>query len=173
MNRSGDGKTELELVERIRRRQPDIALRTTIIVGFPGEGPKEFAVLKDFIRAARFEHLGVFTYSPEDSTAAFRLGNPVPEPEKQLRRDEIMSLQARISESILRKYLHRRLDVVLDGPGSKEKPAFIGRTRFQAPEVDGVVHVRMEGSPARPLHAIEEVEITSTAVYDLRGNLTQ
>lgn len=173
MKRSGDGKTSLALVERIRRRRPDIALRTTIIVGFPGEGPKEFAALKDFVRAARFDHLGVFTYSPEESTAAFRLGNPVSEPEKELRWAEIMSLQARISESIMRKYLHRRIEVVLDGPGSPKKRAFIGRGRFQAPEVDGAVHVRMEGMPGRLIQAIEEVEITSTAVYDLRGNLAR
>jgi len=173
MKRSGDGKAGLALVERIRRRRPDIALRTSLIVGFPGEGPAEFAALKDFVRAARFDHLGVFTYSPEDSTSAFRLGNPVPEPEKRRRREEVMSLQARISRSIMRRYVHRRLDVVLDGPDGENKQSFIGRARFQAPEVDGVVHVRLQGMPARPLQAIEEVEITSAGVYDLGGNLAR
>ena len=173
MKRSMDGKRGLALVDRIRRRLPDIALRTTIIVGFPGEGSKEFAALKDFVRTARFDHLGVFAFSPEGSTAAFCLGNPVPEPEKQRRRDEIMSLQAGISESILRKHLHRRLDVLLDGPGGKDVKTITGRTRFQAPEVDGVVHLRTDGSEAPPLRAIEKVEITATGVYDLRGKLVR
>jgi ribosomal protein S12 methylthiotransferase len=173
MKRSMDGKRGLALVDRIRRRLPDIALRTTLIVGFPGEGPREFAALKDFVRAARFDHLGVFTYSPEESTAAFPLGNPVPEPEKQKRRDEIMSLQARISESILRKYLNRRLDVLLDGPGGKDGKTITGRTRFQAPEVDGVVRIGTDTVAGRPLRAIEKVEITGTGVYDLRGKLAR
>jgi ribosomal protein S12 methylthiotransferase len=173
MKRSMEGKRGLALVDRIRRRLPDIALRTTIIVGFPGEGSKEFAALKDFVRTARFDHLGVFAFSPEGSTAAFCLGNPVPEPEKQRRRDEIMSLQAGISESILRKHLHRRLDVLLDGPGGKDVKTITGRTRFQAPEVDGVVHLRTDGSEAPPLRAIEKVEITATGVYDLRGKLAR
>jgi ribosomal protein S12 methylthiotransferase len=171
MKRSMDGKRALALIDRIRRRLPGIALRTTLIVGFPGEGPKESAALKDFVRAARFEHLGVFTYSPEESTDAFPLGNPVPEPEKQERRDEIMSLQARISKAILRKYLNRRLDVLLDGPGGKDVKTITGRTRFQAPEVDGVVHISADAGAARPLRAIEKVEITATGVYDLRGKL--
>jgi len=173
MKRSGDGKRGLALLERIRRRLPGIALRTTVIVGFPGESRGEFAALKDFVGAARFDHLGVFTYSPEESTAAFRLGDPVPEPEKQWRRDEIMLLQAGISRSILRRHLHRRIDVLLDGAGGRDSQKITGRTRFQAPEVDGVVHVRTDGMPARPLRTIEKVEITSTGVYDLRGILAR
>jgi ribosomal protein S12 methylthiotransferase len=168
-----DGKRGLALIDRIRRRLPDVALRTTLILGFPGEGRREFAALKDFVSAARFDHLGVFTYSPEDSTPAFRWGDRLPESEKELRRAEIMSLQAGISRSILRRHLHRRLDVLLERPGGEDGGTLAGRTRFQAPEVDGMVHVRTESAAERPLGAIVRVEITSTGVYDLRGKLAR
>jgi ribosomal protein S12 methylthiotransferase len=82
-----------------------------------------------------------------------------------------MSLQARISESILRQYLNRRLDVVLDEPGGKDTRTIIGRTRFQAPEVDGVVRIEVGPAAPRPLRAMEKVEIIGTGVYDLRGKL--
>jgi len=169
MKRSLDGARSLRLIAGMRKALPDVAIRTSLIVGFPGEGRSEFSALKKFVREARFDHLGVFTYSPEEGTDAFRLGDPVPESEKVRRRDEIMSLQAGIAASVQRKYLHRRLDVLIDSASPSGKDEIVGRARFQAPEVDGVVLVGRDGPAALPLRPIEKVEIVSAGVYDLRG----
>jgi ribosomal protein S12 methylthiotransferase len=169
MKRSMDGARSLRLVERIRKALPDVAIRTSLIVGFPGEGRAEFLALKKFVREARFDHLGVFTYSPEEGTGAFELGDPVPESEKARRRDEIMALQAEIAASLQQKYLHRRLDVLIDPSSSAGSSEFAGRARFQAPEVDGVVLIERSGPFTGPLRPIEKVEIISAGVYDLRG----
>jgi ribosomal protein S12 methylthiotransferase len=169
MKRSMDGARAIRLIERIRRALPQVALRTSLIVGFPGEGRNEFLALKEFVREARFDHLGVFAYSREEGTSAFALGDPIPEKEKVRRRDEIMALQAEIAASTLRKYLLRRLDVLIDPSSSVGKGRLAGRTRFQAPEVDGVVEIEPGDPPVGKIRPIERVEIISTGVYDLRG----
>jgi ribosomal protein S12 methylthiotransferase len=170
MKRGMNGARALRLIEKIRKELPGAAIRTSLIVGFPGEGKKEFGRLKDFVREARFNHLGVFTYSPERGTAAGELGDPVPQGEKVRRRDEIMALQAEIAASIQRKYLHQRLEVLVDPSASSGKKGLAGRARFQAPEVDGVVLIERRGLPAgQPVQPFEKVEIVSAGVYDLRG----
>ncbi|OGD37068.1 MAG: ribosomal protein S12 methylthiotransferase RimO [Candidatus Aminicenantes bacterium RBG_19FT_COMBO_58_17] len=169
MKRSMSGTRALRLIEKIRKALPDVAIRTSLIVGFPGEGRDEFLRLKKFVREAQFDHLGVFTYSPEEGTGAFELGDPVPESEKASRRDDIMSLQAEIAASIQRKYLRRRLEVLIDSSSSAGSEGIVGRARFQAPEVDGVVLIDPSGPAAGPIRPIEKVEIISAEVYDLRG----
>jgi len=169
MKRSMNGTRALRLVETIRKALPDVAIRTSLIVGFPGEGRDEFRALKKFVQEAAFDHLGVFTYSPEEGTCALELGDPVPESEKTRRRDEIMALQAGIAASVHKKYLHRRLDVLIDPSSQAGKKGIVGRARFQAPEVDGVVLIERGGTAVAPILPIEKVEIISTGVYDLRG----
>jgi ribosomal protein S12 methylthiotransferase len=169
MKRGMDGLRALRLLETVRKALPDVAVRTSLIVGFPGEGRSEFAGLKSFVREARFDHLGVFTYSPEEGTSALDLGDLVPESEKARRRDEIMALQAEIAASIQRNYLHRRLDVLIDPSLSAGKKEITGRARFQAPEVDGMVRIERGGLPVRAIRPLEQVEIISAGVYDLRG----
>lgn len=164
-----NGTQALRLMETIRKALPDVAIRTSLIVGFPGEGRDEFHALKKFVQEAAFDHLGVFTYSPEEGTCASELGNPVPESEKARRRDEIMVLQAGIAASVQRKYLHRQLDVLIDPSSPAEKEGIVGRARSQAPEVDGVVLIERGSAVEGPLRPIEKVEIVSTGVYDLRG----
>lgn len=173
MNRSMDGTRALRLIETIRKALPDAAIRTSLIVGFPGEGREEFLRLKRFVREARFDHLGVFTYSPEEGTGAFELGDPVPESEKARRRDEIMALQAEIAASVQQQYLKRRLDVLIDSSSSAGNKGIVGRARFQAPEVDGVVLIVRGDSAAGPIRPIEKVEIISAGVYDLCGILVR
>ncbi len=172
MKRGLDGPRALRLIELLRREIPDAAIRTSLIVGFPGEGRREFRELLDFVRRARFDHLGVFTYSPEEETAAAGFGDPVSERAKRARRDEILAIQASISWENNAKFIGRTLDVLLEGPGKPEVGAWIGRTRFQAPEVDGVVLIKgflPEPGPPGPLL---KVEIVSRDVYDLIGTLT-
>lgn len=172
MRRTLDESRALRLLDRIRSKIPGIAMRTSLIVGFPGEGQKEFARLKHFVQRASFDHLGVFLYSPEEGTPAFSLGDPVADQTKLSRREEIMAIQAEISRSINKKYLGQRLEVLFDFSASA-RPGLIGRGRFQAPEVDGVIHI--DSPPSRPhrLKAIEEVEITASGVYDLRGKIVR
>jgi ribosomal protein S12 methylthiotransferase len=173
MKRSMEGTRAIRLLERIRRALPEAAIRTSLIVGFPGEGGAEFLALKRFVQEARFDHLGVFTYSREEGTPAFASGDPVPEKEKARRRDEIMALQAEISASVLRKYLHRRLEVLIDPSSSGKGGGLAARTRFQAPEVDGVVEIGPVDPASGPIRPIEEVEIVSAGVYDLQGILAR
>ncbi len=174
MGRSMEGREALALLDRIREKLPNSSIRTSLIVGFPGEGKEEFLKLKNFVREAKVDHLGVFTYSPEEGTTAFRLGDPVRESIKTRRRHEIMSLQAEISLANNKKYLGQHLDVLIGSPSSTHSPAsrnevVLGRSQFQAPEVDGVVYVHPAMTPGRRLRPIEKVEITDADVYDLHG----
>ena len=170
MKRGSDGERALKLIDKIRKKVPDIALRTSLIVGFPGEGAKEFLALKQFVLEARFHHLGVFTYSPEPGTAAKALIDPLTQEEKDRRRDEIMKMQARISMERNRDYVGRTLDVLLEGP-LRKKGGWAGRTRYQAPEVDGLVMIEDGGTGPNGRKPIVKVEITGADIYDLRGKL--
>ena len=171
MKRGMDGKRALRLIAAVRKALPDVAIRTSLIVGLPGEGKEEFSRLKEFIREARIEHLGVFTYSPEAGTDGFRLGDPVPEKEKRDRRNEIMAIQAEIVTSIQKRYLHECFEILIDPSFAAAEGRFVGRTRFQAPEVDGVVLVEDNLRRPRALRPFERVEIVSAAGYDLRGKI--
>lgn len=169
MGRATSGRRALKLLERIRKAVPGIALRTSLIVGFPGEGRAEFAGLKEFVREARFDHLGVFAYSQEEGTPAFEFGDPVPDAVKRRRRDAILEVQSGISARILKAWQGRTTDVLIEGPWKENAEILIGRTRFQAPEVDGVVFVEGAGRPETNGPAVRRIEITSTGVYDLHG----
>jgi ribosomal protein S12 methylthiotransferase len=171
MNRSLDGRRALALLERIRKKLPGVALRTSLIVGFPGEGRREFEGLKTFVREAGFDHLGVFTYSPEEGTDAFQMGDAVSESEKLARREELMQTQAAISAAINKKYLNQREEILIENPGTAVGRASVGRARFQAPEVDGVIYVRDERPKPGRLKPLEKVEIVATDVYDLHGKI--
>jgi ribosomal protein S12 methylthiotransferase len=173
MRRGSGGRRALAFIERIRKTLPGVSLRTSLIVGFPGEGPEEFAGLVEFVREARFDHLGVFAYSTEKGTAAYKLGDPVPEEEKLRRQAEIMAFQAEISREINRRHLHSRLDVLIELPVKGRRDAWVARARFQAPEVDGLVRVSVPGGWARHVRPIERVEIVATQVYDLRGIIVE
>ncbi|HOX09087.1 MAG TPA: 30S ribosomal protein S12 methylthiotransferase RimO, partial [Candidatus Omnitrophota bacterium] len=145
MGRPATGAHIRDLISRIRKRIPGVALRTSLIVGFPGEGEREFGELKDFVKEARFERLGAFKYSAEEGTAAARMEGQVPEKAKASRWNEIMSIQQRISEKINRSIIGRELDVLIDEPDPSDKGVFLGRSYMDAPEIDGTVFVRGTG----------------------------
>ena len=169
MKRGLNGNQALKLIEKIRRKLPSVALRTSIVVGFPGEGRKEFDFLKRFVEEARFDHLGVFTYSREEGTESYSLGNPVKEDIKKKRKEEIMEIQADISKMNNQKYLERKIDVLIEG-NCKSNPRFlIGRARFQAPEVDGVVLIDQRKKEAYIGNPMQKVEIIDINSYDLYG----
>ncbi len=171
MNRGMDGKRSLKLLEHIRKKIPDIAIRTSLVVGFPGEGKQEFRDLKTFVTQARFDHLGVFTYSPEKGTGGFKLGNPVKESVKRRRKKSIMDIQAEISYANNKKYLSHIFDVLIVGTLKQDQNLMVGRGQFQAPEVDGVIFITFNERHTEVFNTIQKVEIIDRDVYDLYGNL--
>ncbi len=153
-----------EAVDRIRSVFPEAALRTTLMVGFPGETDERFRALVSFVEKNRFHHLGVFAYQAEEGTEAASMPGQVPEDVKQERRDIIMELQSGISRDILSGYEGQRMQVLVDAPSGEWPGLHTGRVWFQAPEVDGVTYVSGPGvSPG----AMVTAEITEAQEYDL------
>ncbi len=160
-------KTEA-LVEEIRAKVPNIAIRTTLIVGYPGETKAEFQEMYEFVEKMRFDRLGVFTYSHEENTHAFSLEDDVPEKTKRERADKIMELQSGISYELNQEKIGKTFKVLFD---RVEGDYFIGRTEFDSPEVDNEVLVKKEGDVFVRIGDFANVEITSADHYDLYGAL--
>ncbi len=160
-------KTE-ELVVEIRAKVPGIAIRTTLIVGYPGETKEDFQEMYDFVEKMRFDRLGVFTYSHEENTHAYSLEDDVPEKTKRERADKIMELQSGISYELNQEKVGKTFKVLFD---RVEGDYFIGRTEFDSPEVDNEVLVKKEGDVFVRIGDFANVEITSADHYDLYGNL--
>jgi ribosomal protein S12 methylthiotransferase len=160
-------KTEA-LVEEIRAKVPNIAIRTTLIVGYPGETKAEFQEMYDFVEKMRFDRLGVFTYSHEENTHAYSLNDDVTEKTKKDRADKIMELQSGISYELNQEKIGKTFKVLFD---RVEGDYFIGRTEFDSPEVDNEVLVKKEGDVFVRIGDFANVEITSADHYDLYGVL--
>ncbi len=171
MKRGLDGKKSLQLLEKIRKKIPDVAVRTSLVVGFPGEGKREFDDLKAFVSTACFDHLGVFTYSLEEGTDCRKLGDPVKDRAKKRRKEKIMELQAEISFQNNKKYKSQVIDALVEGTLTQDPHVMVGRGKFQAPEVDGVVLIAPSKKKPEVFNSIQKVEITDTDVYDLHGDL--
>ena len=139
MRRPGDRRTYDKLLERIRRTVPDVTLRTTLIVGFPGETNDEFSELEQFVADTRFDHVGVFTYSHEEGTRAFAMTDDVPAAVKRKRRNALMARQKKIVASAQKSKVGREVEVLVDGPSAEHELVLQGRLRGQAPEIDPVV----------------------------------
>ena len=157
----------IELIDSIRNRVPGIALRTTLITGYPGETEKEFEELKKWVKDARFERLGVFTYSHEENTTAYNLTDDVPQETKEKRAGEIMEIQKEISFGMNKSRIGQSLKVLID---KKESDYFIGRTEYDSPEVDNEVLVKASSGYAG-IGDFANVKITDASEYDLFGEL--
>ncbi len=168
MNRKVTAARISEIMAKARDIMPDIALRTSIIVGFPGETPKRFEHLLDFIRTARFDHLGVFPYSREEDTPAAKMPSRISEKEKERRRDVIMNEQADISHAINAALIGSTQEVLIEGKSDREGYSFIGRCRRQAPEIDGVTYIK-DGNAK--IGRIVNCIITDADHYDLYGKI--
>jgi ribosomal protein S12 methylthiotransferase len=173
MKRGLNGKKSQELLRRIRKKLPNIAIRTSLVVGFPGEGKKEFDDLMSFVKISRFDHLGVFTYSPEEGTSCFSLGDPIEDTVKLQRKKRLMDIQAEISYENNKKYVGQSIDVLIEGTLKQDRNVLVGRGQFQAPEVDGIVFIDSTKIKPEILNSIQKVEIIGRDVYDLYGNLIQ
>jgi ribosomal protein S12 methylthiotransferase len=170
MARGGSRKSFLRLLEKARHIVPGVVIRSNFIVGFPGEDEAAFLELKDFVEEARFEHVGVFTYSPEEGTPAFSLGDPIPARTKQKRKRQLLELQQKIARSINRAREGQVLEVLVEGIHEETDLILKGRWRGQAPEVDGSVLI-VGGEPK--VNAIQPVRITKGHAYDLVGEVVE
>lgn len=166
MRRHIDGNKTRELLAEMRRRVPDLKIRTTLMVGYPGEGEKEFEELLEFVKNQRFERMGVFAYSEEDDTwAAKNLDDNIPEEVKQLRLDRLMQLQQEIAYQRNIEMVGQTVKVLID---RIEGDTRIGRTQWDSPEVDPEIYVK--GSDAEPGEFVN-VKITGAEPFELFGEL--
>ncbi|MCG8448251.1 MAG: 30S ribosomal protein S12 methylthiotransferase RimO [Pirellulales bacterium] len=155
-----------QLLAKLRRRIPDLVLRTTFITGFPGETERQFEEMAEFVRGHQFERLGVFTYSFEPDTPAAKLPDQIPNEVKESRRERLMAVQQPIAFAWNDAQIGRQLDVLIDAPVPGEDGAWIGRSYADAPDVDGVVYVTGVGLSTG---ALVRCEIVARRDYDLIG----
>ena len=169
MRRGGDPASYRAMIRKMRGIVPDVAIRTTFIVGFPGEGETEFRELCEFVREAQLDNVGVFTYSPEPGSGSEPLGDPVPAEEKDRRRDFLLSLQRPIARRKNRALVGRTLEAIVEGPCEETDQLLEGRVRSQAPEIDGRLLVNDAGGREVRPGEIVSVRISEAFEYDLVG----
>jgi len=165
MRRGTDSEKTIRLMNKFREQVPDMAIRTTLIVGYPGETREQFEELKEFVKNTRFDRMGCFAYSHEENTHAYALIDDVPEDEKESRVAELMELQGQISFEMNQQKVGKSFDCIFD---RKEGKYFIGRTEFDSPDVDN--NVIVDGSK----HYIQighfvKIRITEATDFDLYG----
>ena len=167
MNRRGSKEDLIELFNKIRKRVPHAILRTTVMVGFPGETKEEFEALKDFIQAMEFDHLGAFTYSREEGTSSYHLPHQISEKVKKQRLDEVMRLQQGISYRKNKQHIDEIMEGLIVG---KEKNYYLFRSYWNAPDdVDGKIFAKSEKD--YELGVEVQVRITEAFIYDLMGDI--
>jgi len=166
MNRPWQGRVNDQIIETIKEALPDAVLRTTFIVGFPGESAEHFENLVDFVKRHEFDHVGVFTFSPESETPAYRMSGQIPQAVMDERRDCLMQVQQPISAKKNQAYIGQTVDVLIEqeNPDTGE---LIGRSARFAPEVDGLVYL----NGVAHLGSIVSAAITDADVYDLYGEV--
>ncbi len=168
MSRPSNIEWVSETIAKMRRLIPNLVVRTTMIVGYPNESDKSFKTLRNFILNTQFDHLGVFTYSPELDTVSYDLADPIPMEVKEARMAELMQLQANISLARLKKLQGKTLDMLVEGINTEES-LLVGRTYRDAPEIDGLaiaVGIAEEGD-------LVPIRITNTTEYDIIGELVK
>lgn len=167
MKRNITKEEQYTLIKKIREQVPGVALRTTFMVGYPGETEEDFKELLEFVKYAQFERMGAFAYSEEEGTpAAIEYTDDVPEKVKQKRLDTLMALQQEISEKLSAQKVGKTLYVMIDG---KEGDYYIGRTEFDSPEVDGIVYVTPKEGRRMKAGCIYKIKITDSNEFDLYG----
>jgi ribosomal protein S12 methylthiotransferase len=171
MKRGGSGDIFLRLIERIRRTIPGVAIRTSFIVGFPGETQEDFDQLCQFVEASRFDNMGVFLYSDEDSSGSFALDGKVDARTKRNRQRHLMAMQRKIARARARALVGAELPVLVEGLSEETDLLWQARLSTQAPEIDGVALINdVEGADPRP-GEIRKLRITGSHDYDVVGTL--
>lgn len=168
MNRQSDGKSIRALIKKIRKEIPDAIIRTTVMVGFPGETEEDFEELYDFIKEAKFDRLGAFSYSKEDGTPASRIKTQVHPMTKKSRYNKIMAIQQEVYKEVSNKYIGKDLEVLLE-ERSFDGKYYIARSYMDVPDIDGVVFVNCDEENLEGKFI--KVRITSVQDYDLIAEL--
>ena len=165
MNRPSNIEWVYKTIARMRSAMPDLAMRTTFIVGYPGETEEEFKFLLDFVQEMQFDHLGAFTFSFEEGTPSAPLGDPIPEEVKQQRWEQVMLLQKKISLSRNQQHIGKTLPVLIEGNGDGVS---VGRSYRDAPEIDGLVIIDGE---ELPIGTMVNTQFTDALPHDLIGKV--
>ena len=170
MNRKATKKNIIKLIEKIRNKIPDVTLRTSLIVGFPGESKEDFEELLEFVKTTKFDKLGVFKYSKEDGTPAEKLPNQIHGNTKKSRYNKIMSEQQQISRECLENKIGNTYEVLIEDM-SFDKKYYIGRTMQDVPEIDGLVYIKNQniGKEDEIINQFKKCKITEVSNYDLIG----
>ena len=169
MNRKSNEESIRKLISKIRKEMPDAVLRTSLIVGFPGETKEDFEKLYDFVKETKFDKLGVFMYSKEDGTPAEKLPNQIHGNTKKARYNKIMSLQQEISRENLEKRLGKEYEVLIENT-TFDKKYLVGRTKMDVPEMDGVVYIK-NTSDKDLINEFVKCKIVDIKDYDLIGEI--
>ena len=164
MGRGPVSKAQRRLIERLRQAMPDVAIRSSFIVGFPGETEAEFQELLDFLEEVRFDHVGVFAYSLEEGSTAAELPGQIPEAVKEERRRQAMLLQQKITEENLKTRVGKVYEVLIDGPAEETDLVLVARSEYQAPSVDGLIYI---GNRWLGAGEFAMARITESHTYDL------
>lgn len=168
MGRPWKGDRIRKLVARLREEIPNLVLRTTFMVGYPAEGDEEFHELRDFVESFGIEHVGVFTYSPEEGTPAASMGDPVPADEKEARAGELRAIHSRFMDRRNRKRIGTVVQGLIEGVSEESDLLLQGRTWDQAPEIDGVLYVTAGNATSGEIH---DIRITGAYGPDLFGEI--
>jgi ribosomal protein S12 methylthiotransferase len=173
MRRGGSAEIFLKTIEKVRAAVPGIALRTSFIAGFPGETEEDFLTLTQFVQEAKFDWMGVFSYSDEEGSAAFPLGGKVPRRTIESRMRKLMRAQKSISKQVRAAMVGRSLDILVEGESEETPLLWEGRTEHHAPEIDGKVYINDFG----PVSHLQQghfyrCEITASHDYDLVARIT-
>jgi ribosomal protein S12 methylthiotransferase len=171
MNRSGDRQSLTKLMNKLREKIPGITLRTTVMVGFPGETDEDFEELMGFIKDVRFERLGCFTYSREEGTPAYDMDDQVDEATKARREEMVNETQMLIMQEIGEAQIGKTLPVMTEG-FDRYAECFFGRTQADAPDIDGKVFFTVSGKKPR-YGSIVKVKITDCIDCDLTGEMVK
>jgi ribosomal protein S12 methylthiotransferase len=172
MKRGASGDIFLKLIERIRRTIPGVAIRTSMIAGFPGEAEADFETLCEFVKAARLDRLGVFSYSDEDTSASFALDGKVDARTIYDRKRHLMAIQRKISRARNRELVGREWQVLVEGPSQDSELVWQARLATQAPSIDGVCYISDPGEAPLRAGQFRRMRITKAHDYDLTGELT-
>jgi ribosomal protein S12 methylthiotransferase len=170
MKRPGGFDSTKALIEKIRDRIPGVVIRSSFIVGFPGETEEDFQELLRFLDTMRLDHVGIFRYSREENSAAYHYEGQVDEEIKERRYHEAMAVQQQVSASLNRKLVGRKMKVLLEYPSEESDLVMVGRHSGQAPDVDGVVYL---GRDALQPGELVTVRITEAHAYDLVGEVVE
>ncbi len=168
MKRGANADIFLKTIEKVRAAVPGIALRTSFIVGFPGETEQDFAELMEFVREAKFDWMGAFGYSDEDGSKSFHLGEKVPQKLIEQRKRTLMRLQKSISKKAKQKWVGQQFDLLVENESDETPLLWEGRTQFHAPEIDGKVYINDFG-PFEELQpgSFHRCEVTEAHEYDV------